>query len=417
MADNITATKPADSTVEVAVLATDECSVNSVTVHVPWTKLGYGTFDAFTPVTSAAPLPVTISGVATAANQATGNTSLATLAGAVSGAEMQVDIVASLPAGTNAIGKLAANDGVDIGDVTINNASIAVTGTFWQATQPVSIAAAVGVTDNSGSLTVDDGGATISIDDGGGSITVDGSVSVSGEVDVLPASPIASEFLPVRLTDGTSFVSALPITDNSGSITVDDGNGSLSIDDNGGSLTVDGTVAATQSGTWNVGTVTAVTGITNALPAGTNNIGDVDVLTQPARARATDTISAAIATDALMSGTTALTPKFAKISAAASGDNTLVAAVTSKKIRVLSLFLVNSGTAVSVYFTSGAGGTAISGDSTNKIPLDKTGAAGPAGFSLGHNPQGWFETASGAALMLNLSAAQGVAGHLTYLEV
>jgi hypothetical protein len=34
-----------------------------------------------------------------------------------------------------------------------------------------------------------------------------------------------------------------------------------------------------QSGTWNIGTVTAVTGITNALPAGTNNIGDVDVLT------------------------------------------------------------------------------------------------------------------------------------------
>ncbi len=46
----------------------------------------------------------------------------------------------NLNAGTNAIGKLAANDGVDIGDVTINNASIAVTGTFWQATQPISAA-------------------------------------------------------------------------------------------------------------------------------------------------------------------------------------------------------------------------------------------------------------------------------------
>ena len=31
----------------------------------------------------------------------------------------QVDIVGSLPAGTNAIGKLAANSGVDIGDVDI----------------------------------------------------------------------------------------------------------------------------------------------------------------------------------------------------------------------------------------------------------------------------------------------------------
>ena len=34
---------------------------------------------------------------------------------------MQVDIVASLPAGTNAIGKLSANSGVDIGDVTVDN--------------------------------------------------------------------------------------------------------------------------------------------------------------------------------------------------------------------------------------------------------------------------------------------------------
>lgn len=41
------------------------------------------------------------------------------LAGAVAGTEVQVDIVAALPAGTNAIGKLAANSGVDIGDVGV----------------------------------------------------------------------------------------------------------------------------------------------------------------------------------------------------------------------------------------------------------------------------------------------------------
>lgn len=43
------------------------------------------------------------------------------LAGAVSGTEVQVDIVAALPAGTNAIGKLAANSGVDIGDVDVTS--------------------------------------------------------------------------------------------------------------------------------------------------------------------------------------------------------------------------------------------------------------------------------------------------------
>lgn len=46
--------------------------------------------------------------------------SLALLDNAIpSGNELQVDVVGALPAGTNAIGKLAANSGVDIGDVDI----------------------------------------------------------------------------------------------------------------------------------------------------------------------------------------------------------------------------------------------------------------------------------------------------------
>lgn len=44
-----------------------------------------------------------------------------TIAGAVSGTEMQVDIVGSLPAGSNAIGKLSSNSGVDIGDVDVTS--------------------------------------------------------------------------------------------------------------------------------------------------------------------------------------------------------------------------------------------------------------------------------------------------------
>jgi hypothetical protein len=43
------------------------------------------------------------------------------LAATVSGTEVQVDVVAALPAGTNAIGKLAANSGVDIGDVDVTS--------------------------------------------------------------------------------------------------------------------------------------------------------------------------------------------------------------------------------------------------------------------------------------------------------
>lgn len=43
------------------------------------------------------------------------------LAGTVGGSELQVDVVGALPAGTNAIGKLAANSGVDIGDVDVTS--------------------------------------------------------------------------------------------------------------------------------------------------------------------------------------------------------------------------------------------------------------------------------------------------------
>jgi hypothetical protein len=48
---------------------------------------------------------------------------------AISGSEMQVDVVAALPAGTNAIGKLAANSGVDIGDVDVTSLPATPAGT------------------------------------------------------------------------------------------------------------------------------------------------------------------------------------------------------------------------------------------------------------------------------------------------
>ena len=48
-------------------------------------------------------------------------TSVQLLDDAIAGTEMQVDVVGSLPAGTNAIGKLAANSGVDIGDVDVTS--------------------------------------------------------------------------------------------------------------------------------------------------------------------------------------------------------------------------------------------------------------------------------------------------------
>lgn len=56
-----------------------------------------------------------------AASLTVDNAGLTALNGAIAGTEVQVDIVGALPAGTAAIGKLAANSGVDIGDVDVTS--------------------------------------------------------------------------------------------------------------------------------------------------------------------------------------------------------------------------------------------------------------------------------------------------------
>jgi len=124
-------------------------------------------------------------------------------------------------------------------------------------------------------------------------------------------------------------------------------------------------------------------------------------------AAAAGTVIVAQNTSALYDGTTALVPKFAVINAAASGDQTLVAAVTAKKIRVLAVMLVAAGT-VNVRFESGASGTALTGQ------MELTAQAG---FTLPFSPVGWFETAAATLLNLELSAAVSVDGCLVYVEV
>jgi len=64
---------------------------------------------------------VVSSGAITETNSAAIKTAVETIDNAISGSEMQVDVVGALPAGTNAIGKLAANSGVDIGDVDVTS--------------------------------------------------------------------------------------------------------------------------------------------------------------------------------------------------------------------------------------------------------------------------------------------------------
>lgn len=249
-------------------------------------------------------------------------------------------------------------------------------------------------------------GTVVPVSDGGGSITVDGSLSVSGVVPGTSATSLGKAEDSVA-ADGDTGVMMLAVRKDTAATTVgaDGDYHPLEVDANG-KLHVNAGNVVIGSGT--ITTVSAVTAISNALPAGTNNIGDVDVTSQPARAATTDTITAKLATDTIQNGTTALTPKFVAIAASSSGNNTLLAAVSSKKIRVLAYNLMGAG-AVNAKFQSGASGTDLTG-------LKYIAAAG-GGICAPFNPVGWFETASNTLLNLNLSGAVAVGGEIVYVEV
>ncbi len=91
------------------------------------------------------------------------------------------------------------------------------------------------------------------------------------------------------------------------------------------------------------------------------------------------------------------------------GNNTIIAAVTGKSIKVISVLLVAAG-AVNVRFESGASGTALTGVMTL--------TAGGDNFVLPPAAPGyhWFETADAELLNLELSAGVFVNGCIVYYE-
>ncbi len=130
-------------------------------------------------------------------------------------------------------------------------------------------------------------------------------------------------------------------------------------------------------------------------------------VTAPAATRTTHSISVAHQSDAVMSNLTAMTPKFySGTTTAGATDSTIIAAVASRKLRVLSLVTQCGGTATDLTFESGTA-TRI-----HKVPAGANG-----GQSLGANPWGWFETTSGAALTVTTGAGSSTEITLTYVEV
>lgn len=113
-------------------------------------------------------------------------------------------------------------------------------------------------------------------------------------------------------------------------------------------------------------------------------------------------------TSAVSNAGVGLTPKFAKVAVSSSGANEIVAAVTSKKIRVLAWDVVANAAVNFKWQSDGS-------------PTDLTGLYYMAGQGNGvaraFNPVGYFETVAGEALDLNLSGAVAVGGSIVYIEV
>lgn len=130
-------------------------------------------------------------------------------------------------------------------------------------------------------------------------------------------------------------------------------------------------------------------------------------VTAPAATRTTHSIAVGIQTDALMSSNTALTPKFVSTTVSAgSTDSSLIAAVTSKILRIVSLAVQCGATATDITFESSTT------TRKHKVPAGANG-----GQILPFNPAGWFQTASGESLTVTTTSGSATEITLTYVEV
>lgn len=147
-------------------------------------------------------------------------------------------------------------------DAELRATAVPVSGTFFQATQPVSASslplptgAATAALQTQpgvdiGDVTINNasGASAVNIQDGGNSITVDGTVSVSGSVAVtgpLTDAQLRASVVPVSLTSTTITGTVASTQSGSWSVGVNNASGAsaVNIQDGGNSITVDGSVA------------------------------------------------------------------------------------------------------------------------------------------------------------------------------
>lgn len=154
-----------------------------------------------------------------------------------------------------------------------------------------------------------------------------------------------------------------------------------------------------------------------SIPAGSNNIGDVDVASAiPAGTNVIGGTTSVVGEVMDESGNT-LTAKVAHLDMTTATTTDIVAAVASKKIRVLAFRVyINEATNTTISFLEGAGATRVPGspkmvyvtvDTRGNFPFGAT--APPGAFE--------FETTAGNALKVNQTGATDITVTVTYIEV
>lgn len=101
---------------------------------------------------------------------------------------------------------------------------------------------------------------------------------------------------------------------------------------------------------------------------------------------------------------TSATLTSASISAAASGDNTLISGTSAQTIRVFRMFLVTAA-AVGIKFRDGTGGTDLTGVMS---------FAANGGFVFEFSGEPWFVTSTANGFVMNLDTAIQVSGRIYY---
>lgn len=331
--------------------------------------------------------------------------------------------------GTDRRALLVGTDGHLQVDV-VSAPTTAVTGTFWQGTQPVSLASVPShAVTNAGTFVVQiDGDALTALQLIDDAVAADGQaygkgVLIQGDdgsdrravlVDATGHLQIDVLSAPTTAVTGTFWQATQPVSLASVPSHAVTNAGTFVVQIDGDALTalqlIDDAVAV-------LGTATYAEATTKGTVIGAVRNDDLAALAN------TDNEITPLQVDpngALYVNPAAAEPKRASGVAAggAPGTDDMIAAVATRKLRILALGLFATSATVNNVFVDNADNDLLF-NNANPLPLSLDADADTVpGFVLPFNPGGWFETDTvNEAVTLNSSAAQDIGWTITYIEV